>query len=240
MDILAVGNSFSRDATRYLHQIAKADGVEMNVIGLAIGGCSLQQHYKHYMADDKLYELWVNGEYTEFFVTMKEALLNRDWDYITIHQASRLATKYEGFLPYIEELVSIFKKCCPQGKIALHEGWMSDTGSVAIQRWGYETRDDMYKDIHQANLRVRELINADVFLPGATVLKKAFDEGLTGFYNADGHHASLGIGRYLMGLVWYKVFTGRPVTGNTFREFDEEISEEDVALAQRIVDEIIK
>ncbi len=30
MDILSIGNSFSTDAQRYLHGIAKADGVEFN------------------------------------------------------------------------------------------------------------------------------------------------------------------------------------------------------------------
>ena len=239
MDILAIGNSFSRDATRYLHQIAKADGVDMNVIGLAIGGCSLQQHYKHYMSDDPLYELWVNGEYTEFFVTMKDALLNRDWDYVTIHQTTRQTTKYESFIPYIEELAAIFRKCCPKAKFTLHEGWMSESHTDKIRKMGYETSGEMYEAIHAVNLRVSELIKADAVIPGATVLNRAQEEGMTNFYE-DEHHASLGIGRYLMGLVWYKTFTGRPVMGNTFRDFDVEVSEEDVLFAQRIVDEVIK
>ena len=44
--ILAIGNSFSQDATHYLHQIAASDNVEMKVVNLYIGGCSLEQHWR--------------------------------------------------------------------------------------------------------------------------------------------------------------------------------------------------
>lgn len=35
--ILAIGNSFSEDATHFLHQIAEADNVSMKVVNLYIG-----------------------------------------------------------------------------------------------------------------------------------------------------------------------------------------------------------
>ena len=41
MKVLAIGNSFSQDATRYLHQIAKANQFDLKVVNLYIGGCSL-------------------------------------------------------------------------------------------------------------------------------------------------------------------------------------------------------
>ena len=45
MKVLAIGNSFSNDAMRYLHGIAKADGVDMKTVNLFIGGCPLSRHY---------------------------------------------------------------------------------------------------------------------------------------------------------------------------------------------------
>ena len=50
MKILCIGNSFSEDATRYIHQIARADGYKMKVVNLYIGGCSFSQHFKNIMA----------------------------------------------------------------------------------------------------------------------------------------------------------------------------------------------
>ena len=34
MNILAIGNSFSQDATRYLHQMAEADGGTLHIANL--------------------------------------------------------------------------------------------------------------------------------------------------------------------------------------------------------------
>ena len=42
--ILAIGNSFSEDATYYLHQILEHSGIENQVVNLYIGGCSLERH----------------------------------------------------------------------------------------------------------------------------------------------------------------------------------------------------
>ena len=38
MNILAIGNSFSQYATRYINAIAKADNVDLTVVNLYIGG----------------------------------------------------------------------------------------------------------------------------------------------------------------------------------------------------------
>ena len=88
MNILAIGNSFSEDATRYLHGIAKADGQHCSVANLYIGGCSLDHHYSNMLSDTKAYELQYNGNNTGFYVSLGEALLNREWDVITLQQAS--------------------------------------------------------------------------------------------------------------------------------------------------------
>lgn len=40
MKVLAIGNSFSNDAMRYLHGIAKADGLDMKTVNLFIGRLS--------------------------------------------------------------------------------------------------------------------------------------------------------------------------------------------------------
>lgn len=46
MKILAIGNSFSQDATRYLQDIAASAGENLFVRNLYIGGCSLEMHAK--------------------------------------------------------------------------------------------------------------------------------------------------------------------------------------------------
>ena len=77
MKILSIGNSFSQDAQRYIHNIAKADGFDLKCFNLYIGGCSLHTHYVNMQTDQKAYTLEMNGESTGFKVSLKEALLNR-------------------------------------------------------------------------------------------------------------------------------------------------------------------
>ena len=66
MNVLSIGNSFSEDATRYLHEIARADGERVNTANLYIGGCSLETHYKNMTSGDRAYKLQYNGQNTGF------------------------------------------------------------------------------------------------------------------------------------------------------------------------------
>lgn len=104
MNILSIGNSFSCDAQRYLHRIARADGVELDTFNLFIGGCPLSLHYQNMLREDRAYALEMNGRDTGFKVSLKEALLNREWDVITIQQVSHQSPYYETYQPYLNSL----------------------------------------------------------------------------------------------------------------------------------------
>ena len=121
MNILSIGNSFSQDAQRYLHRIAKADGFVLYTFNLYIGGCSLSLHYRNMISDEKAYTLEMNGESTGFKVSLKDALLNRDWDVITIQQVSDKSPYYETYQPYLGEIVEYVRLYAPKAKIAMHQ-----------------------------------------------------------------------------------------------------------------------
>ena len=42
MNVLAIGNSYSADGTRYVHQLAESCGENINITNLVIGGCRLE------------------------------------------------------------------------------------------------------------------------------------------------------------------------------------------------------
>ena len=123
MNILSIGNSFSTDAQRYLHKIALSDGVTLNTFNLFIGGCTLSGHYRNMLKDVAAYDLEMNGVATGFKISLKEALLNRSWDVVTIQQGSHESTSYDNFQPYLDELVKFVRHCVPKAKIALHQTW---------------------------------------------------------------------------------------------------------------------
>ena len=74
MNVLAIGNSFSQDATRYLNLAARNQGINIQVTNLYIGGCSLSTHFLNMLGDKKNYDLEVNGSSSGFKVSIKEVL----------------------------------------------------------------------------------------------------------------------------------------------------------------------
>ena len=128
MNVLSIGNSFSCDAQRYLHGIAAADGYALNCFNLYIGGCPLATHFRNLHTDQPAYTLEMNGVNTGFRVSIKEALLNREWDVVTLQQASHDSCNYETYQPYLSVLADAVrtyadfaKKCADP---AVHDVFM--------------------------------------------------------------------------------------------------------------------
>ena len=240
MNILAIGNSFSEDATRYLHQIARADGENIQVVSLYIGGCSLERHYRNMLSGERAYELQYNGQRTGFYVSLNEALLNRDWDIITIQQQSSRSPNVQSFRPYAAEIADFARKCVPHAKIYVHQTWAYEDGSDMLFNVAkYPTANDMLRDIIASYATVAEEIKADGIIPCGEVMASLLENGIPKIHR-DSFHASFGLGRYALALTWYATLTGRSVVDNTFSDFDEYISPEDIQTIKRCVEAITK
>lgn len=89
MKILALGNSFSEDATAYLEHLAPA----LYVRNLHIPGCSLETHAAHLAAGDKAYVFQEHGRAVQpEHVAANDIMAGTPWDVVTVQQASRPAT----------------------------------------------------------------------------------------------------------------------------------------------------
>lgn len=239
MEILAIGNSFSQDATRYLHRIARADGVKLNVTNLYIGGCSLERHYRNMLSGKRAYQLEFNGEQTGFPVSLEEALYNRKWDVVTIQQVSSQSGDPDTFRPYIFSLTDMIRKYAPKAKLLLHETWFYEEGSEKLFNWTkFSTSGEMLRAVHSAYEQIASEISADGIIPSGTLLGMLLEEGIPSVHR-DGSHASYGLGRYALGLLWYRILTGNCVGDNTFADPDEPISPEAYAIAKKCVDSIV-
>ena len=75
MNILSIGNSFSQDAQRYLHRIAKVDGGILNTFNLYIGGCPLSLHYRNMISEERTYMLEMIGESSGFKGSYQKSLI---------------------------------------------------------------------------------------------------------------------------------------------------------------------
>ena len=236
MNLLTIGNSFSCDATRYLHGIARADKKELEIINISIGGCSLERHYRNMLGDKRDYTLLCNGENTGFNVTLKEALLNRNWDVITLQQASPVSAKPESYQPYANALADYIRLHAPKAKILIQQTWAYEKDSDRLFKIAkYETPEAMLNDIVKAYDIMKADIQADGLIPSGELFAQMLEKGIDKIHR-DTFHASYGLGRYTLALLWYRMLFGVSVAENTFRDFDVEISEEEIALAKDCVD----
>lgn len=68
---------------------------------------------------------------------------------------------------------------------------------------------------------------------------KAIELGI-GKIQRDTLHASLGAGRYLLALTWYKTLTNNDVTFNTFNGFNEPVTDREREIIIKAVNEVVK
>jgi hypothetical protein len=240
MKILCIGNSYSNDATRYLYGIARAGGVSMKVVNLYIGGCSLARHYRNMLGDIADYEFQLDGIPSGIKISIKEALLSDDWDVVTLQQASPQSTKYESYQPYLDRLAEYVRQMAPKAKLYIHQSWGYREGSPRLEKLiRVSTHEEMFRGAKEAYFCAAEAIRADGILPSGEAVALAMKEKTEDMVmHRDEIHLSFGLGRYLAALTWFCTLTGRSVAENTFRDFDEEITEEAVALAKRIAEQI--
>lgn len=231
MKILSIGNSFSQDAQRYLHKLAKASDVDLYTANLYIGGCSLERHCDNLKNEASAYELEINGESTGEKISIQDAIKLEKWDYITLQQASYLSFDYKTYTPYIKVLAKYIRKNCPSAKILVHQTWGYEDGSERlINEVKYPTFSAMQLDIIKAYDKAIKLIKADGVIPsGKAMLSVINDYGLKA--HRDTFHASYGLGRYLLALTWFGVLTQKDIGDNSFNDFDEAVSEKDREIA---------
>ena len=238
MKILSIGNSFSHDAQRYLHRLAKGDGTELKAVNLYIGGCPLRKHYLNMLDDNAAYDFEFNGEKTGIKVSIRQALVSDDWDFITLQQASPLSGQYETYSPYIEALSEYVKRYCPHAKILIHQTWAYEDGSEKLLHRGYASASEMLSAIRACYSKAAEKIQASGIIPCGEAMMRALELGLEKIHR-DTFHASLGAGRYLLALCWYKFLTKKDITGNVFDDFDVPVTEQERETVIKAVNSIL-
>ena len=239
MKVLSIGNSFSGNAHRYLHNLAKHNGVNLRTVNLFIGGCSLQTHYLNMLDDRDDYAYVFNGEWTGLKVSIRQALRSDSWDYITLQQASPYSPKPGTYTPYIEELAAYVRKYCPHSKILIHQTWAYAEGSERlINGMHFEKAEDMLSAIRDSYQKAAELISANGIIPCGEAMLAAEKAGIC--VHQDTAHASNGVGCYLLGLTWLKYLTGIDISGDTFNSFEVPVTDEERAIAIRAVNEAVK
>ncbi len=228
--ILAIGNSFSQDATAYLHDIAKAGQVELKVVNLYIGGCSLETHWTNAQVDEAAYEYELNGQYNGRKVSIKEALLEDSWDYVTLQQVSGDSGLIATYYPYIKDLHNYVTEYAPQAKQLIHQTWAYEINSdhSAFANYGCN-QVVMYEALKDAYHKIARELSLEM-IPCGTVIQTLRKNPVFDYTNGgislcrDGFHMNLIYGRYAVAATWYEYLAHRSILTNSY--LPPEVNEE--------------
>ena len=207
MKILSIGNSFSMDAQRWIPELAASLGQEVLLGDLYIGGCSLERHAENMRTGAPAYEYSENNR-SLGACSLKTGLLDRDWDVVTLQQASHFSGLADTYFPYIGELAAYVASLCPKAKIYVHQTWAYEYNSTHSQFVNYDCdRFKMHSALSAAYDKAAKSIGApQIYVGEAVALARqnpVFDPEKGGMpLTRDGFHLSYQYGRYLAAAVW--------------------------------------
>lgn len=213
MKILSIGNSFSQDAQKWLHQLAVSAGCELFCANLFIGGCSLERHSRNYESGEVAYDYEINGEFVQK-ISLPEALVKEKWDVITLQQVSGLSGIFASFEPYLSELSAAVREKCPEARILLHKTWAYENGSAHPDFANYGcSQKKMFEEISKAYNEAAEKTGFEIIPTGDAIQYlrenvKEFNPDGGILLTRDSFHLSFDYGRFAAGLVWLKALTG--------------------------------
>ena len=231
MQILLISNSFGVNLQTYAKEIAKVNDLELNIYTLYIGGCSLELHDKNIKENNKAYELFVDGQTSSIFMSIDEALRLRDWDYISLQQASHLSGDYSTYNPYFSSVYTYVRVKCPNSKIMWHQTWAYSSKNPfkysEVKSWlptfKFNNDLDMKDGINEALNKLLSEYKIDLVVRSGDVVfeaMKVFDD----VYDSEGFHLNK-IGCYLIGANLIKTLLNRSLNGVFVpNEFDSKLS----------------
>lgn len=213
--ILAVGNSFSTDAMQYLWDICKDAGINEVILGnLYIGGCSIDTHASNLQYNLGAYTYYknTNGEWTtKKNVKAYNALIEEEWDYITIQQTSKTCGLPESYskLGTVLNFLDL-NKTNPNARLIFHMTWAYQQDSTHSSFPNYNndqmTMYQMTVDTVQSAVLTNWLVNG--VIPAGTSIQNIRTSYVGDTVTRDGYHMSHDYGRYTVAMTWYAYLTG--------------------------------
>ena len=220
--VLVIGNSFSEDAVEQnLHELGEADGNQIIVANMYIGGCPLEKHWRNAENDLPAYryrKIGLDGVMHQTdSMSISRALADEQWDYISVQQASGYSGLFDTFEPYLKNLMAYLRQRCPNAHYLWHQTWAYAKDSKH-EHFPYYDNDqmEMYRAIVKSAQKAMLDAGITTVVPCGTAVQDARSTFIGDKMNRDGYHLNLIYGRYTAACTWYEVLSGHSVVGNTY------------------------
>ena len=236
--ILAIGNSFSADALeQHFYDLAKAEGIEVIIGNMYIGGSSLKKHLHNAIDDKPAYsyrKIGVDGKrVVTKDVALSYALADEAWDYVSFQQQSGISGQYETWIESLPQLIEYVKSRLPEDVVMMiHQTWAYDQTSTHKHFVNYDNDQMvMYNSIMSAVKKVSKDTGIKMVIPSGTAVQNARTTSLKDTMTRDGYHLHKVYGRYVAACTWFETVFNKSVIGNSYKP--EEMTSEQCLLAQK-------
>lgn len=220
--MLCIGNSFSWDAVEQeLVPLCDAKGIEVEVHNLYYGGCSLQQHAEFLLKDTAAYSHRVctnaEGRVVKDTVSLKQALRDGRYDFISLQQASHDSGIRSSCEPWLSLLIDTVRAYQPDAQLCWMQTWAysKDAKHPAYPRY-HNNQQEMWDSIQACTQFVHRTHYTLHLIPCGAAIQNARQSKLGDTLCRDGYHLDYVYGRYTAACVWYEMITGKDVRKNTY------------------------
>ena len=237
INVLMIGNSFSVDVGEFTHDLSLGTKKEIELGVLYIGGCNLEHHVDCMNRNAKEYEWFINGVSSGQFISLEDALKDRNWDYISLQQVSGLGGLKETYYPYIHQLIDYIKKYQKDTEIILHETWAYPHYSdhPDFVHYGNNTKT-MHLALKKTYTEIAKELGIKIIIPSGDIIESA-REKFNICLNRDGFHLNE-TGRYLASLGFVYTLCGE--INELYMPLEKGLGKEDCIKFKEFVRENIK
>ena len=249
--ILAIGNSFSDDATEYLPGLLEAAGIHNVILGrLYIGGCTLERHCQEFETNghEYVYKKSVANQWKTVKKYQEgrfmDGLGDEPWDIVTLQQGSPVSGRWDSYDPWLPRLIEIVRLNCsnPNAAIVWHQTWAyaHNYQNRSFANYTYN-QDLMYACIESCVEKLRKDYDIPVVMASGVAVQnlRKCNFPTDREFTRDGFHMDYKYGRYLTACVWFETLIrpvfGVSVKGNTFRNqgTENEITQKEARTLQK-------
>lgn len=224
INVLAIGNSFTIDATQFIPNIANQNPEsQIYFARLYRHSVSLEDIYRNLIDRNNIFEFtyFQNSDWkilTEI-KCIHDALLYKKWDIVVIQQVSALSGIIETYYPFLDliiEIIQTYNKGC---RIYWNMTWSyaKNFENEMFNNYSYNQEIMDYK-INKACNTIASTV--DAIIPSGLLIKcsrKLLPQLTLREFTRDGYHLDDN-GRKLVALLWYQFFfnTSNNSISNTF------------------------
>ncbi len=164
LSVLTIGNSFTWSLDPYFKKVVESAGHGLHIEFANFGGCELRRHWK-YIEEESNSSRKIYGGGKQ---TLAEILKSRQWDIVTIQQASHESWQSESYQPFAKNICAFVKKHAPNAKIVIQQTWSYRADAPRFEKWGFDN-EEMFKRVKSAYAKLASEMNLEIIPVGEAV-----------------------------------------------------------------------